>query len=191
MPRILITGMSGVGKSTLLAELARRYLRGHGPATDADLAKWAGLPLRDARNGLRSIGAELVELDGGLVQLAARRPEPAARPEPAGRTPPDADRLPPRLLPAFDPCLLGWRQREPFLRRADDPRVIPAGGGLFRAFATVDGVAAATWGIRRQGSRVAIHVDPFAPLDQEAAAALRAEALDVARFEGRTLAEGH
>jgi hypothetical protein len=32
-----------------LAELARRYLAGHGPADDRDLAKWAGLPLRDAR----------------------------------------------------------------------------------------------------------------------------------------------
>ena len=35
-----------------LAELARRYLAGFGPATEADLAYWAGLPLRDARAGL-------------------------------------------------------------------------------------------------------------------------------------------
>jgi hypothetical protein len=34
---------------------------------------------------------------------------------------------------------------------------------------------------------VAIRVDPFDPLDSEARAALRAEAEDVARFEGRTL----
>src|SRR5262249_45833782 len=35
-----------------LAELARRYLAGHGPASDNDLAKWAGLPLGQARRGL-------------------------------------------------------------------------------------------------------------------------------------------
>lgn len=36
MPRILVTGMSGVGKSTLLGELA---LRGH-PTVDTDYGDW-------------------------------------------------------------------------------------------------------------------------------------------------------
>lgn len=170
--------LSTEGRETALSELARRYLIGHGPATERDLAKWAGLPLRDARAGLRSIGRELVEFQGELVDLSGRTP-PA----------PDSQPLPPRLLPAFDPCLLGWREREPFLRRSDEPMVIPEGGGLFRAVATVDGVAAATWGIRRQGGRVAISIDPFEPLDPAAQAALRAEAEDVARFEGKTLAD--
>ena len=44
-------------RDVALAELARRYLAGHGPAGDRDLARWAGLPLRDARAGLRAIGA--------------------------------------------------------------------------------------------------------------------------------------
>ena len=39
-------------RGSALAELARRYLVGHGPAGDRDLARWAGLPLRDARAGL-------------------------------------------------------------------------------------------------------------------------------------------
>ena len=33
-------------RDAALAELARRFLAGHGPADDRDLAKWAGLPLR-------------------------------------------------------------------------------------------------------------------------------------------------
>ena len=41
-----------VDRDRALAELARRYLVGHGPADDRDLAKWAQLPLRDARAGL-------------------------------------------------------------------------------------------------------------------------------------------
>ena len=163
-----------------LAELARRYLAGHGPATDRDLAKWAGLPLRDARAGLRAAASELEEFEGGLVDLAGRRT--------GDGTTPAAGSLPPRLLPAFDPCLVGWREREPFLRRSDEPRVIPTGGGLFRPFATVDGVASGTWGIRRQGDRVAVRIDPFRAFEPEVESALQAEAEDVARFEGRTLA---
>ena len=55
-----------------LGWLARRYLAGHSPATDRDLAKWAGLPLRDARRALREIGGGLDEGEDGLVRLARR-----------------------------------------------------------------------------------------------------------------------
>jgi len=175
--------LSAEERERALAELARRYLNGHGPSTERDLAKWAGLPLRDARAGLRSIGPELGEFEGGLVDLAVRRSASAGSGARAVDLP-----LPPRLLPGFDPCLLGWREREPFVRLADVPRVIPVGGGSFRPVATVDGVAAATWGMRRQGDRLAVRMDPFQPIDPEAEAALRAEAEDVARFEGRKLA---
>ena len=41
--------------------LARRYLAGHAPAGERDLAKWAGLPLRDARAGLNAIATDLAE----------------------------------------------------------------------------------------------------------------------------------
>ena len=148
--------LTGEARERALAELARRYLIGHGPATDGDLAKWVGLPLRDARAGLRSIGGELVELEDGLVDLAGRR-------QPSG----PGGQLPPRVLPAFDPCLLGWRQREPFLQLADEPR--------------------ATWSVRRQVGKISVRIDPFRPLQPAAAAALHAEIEDVARFEGRIL----
>jgi hypothetical protein len=166
--------LSGEEREQALAELARRYLAGHAPATDRDLARWAGLPLRDARLGLRAIGCELVELEGGLL-------------EPVGRTERVPEALPARLLPSYDPSLVGWGQREPFLRRLDEPLAIPPAGGLFRPVATVDGVAAATWAAKRRHDDVAIGIAPFRPLGSEAEAALRAEAEDVARFEGRTL----
>ena len=87
-----------VDRDAALAELARRYLVGHGPADERDLARWAGLPLRDARAGLGAIGSELVEREDGLVDLAKR---PPAEPHPE-----------PRLLGAYDPLLLGWTSRE-------------------------------------------------------------------------------
>ena len=65
-----------VDRDAALAELARRYLVGHGPADDRDLARWAGLPLRDARAGLAAIAAELEEREDGLArprQAPARR----------------------------------------------------------------------------------------------------------------------
>ena len=99
-------------RDTALAWLARRYLAGHAPATERDLAKWAGLPLRDARRGWQAIAPELDEGEDGLVRLA-RQPDGTARaagPEPA--------LPPPRLLGVFDPLLHGWQSRATVLGRA-------------------------------------------------------------------------
>jgi winged helix DNA-binding protein len=163
------------GRDGARPELARRYLVAHGPATAADLAAWAGLPLGDARRGLAAIAGELEELGGELVDLRDRRAADA--PAPA------------RLLGAFDPYLLGWRDRG-FAVAPDCARRVHPGGGIVRATATVGGEAVGTWSARRRGERLSVTVDPFAVLPPAASRALRADAADVARFEGRRLSEG-
>lgn len=146
-----------------LAELARRYLAGHGPAADRDLARWAGLPLRDARAGLRAIGAELRELPGGLADLA-RRPRSAPLP-------------PPRLLGTFEPVLLGWCSRSDILGD-DEARVVT--GGVFRNFALVGGRGVAVW--RLAGPNGRVQIEPFAEIADEAAGALARDGEAVKRF---------
>jgi len=46
-----------------LAELALRYVTGHGPVTDRDLAYWATLTLTDARAGLAAVAARLASFE--------------------------------------------------------------------------------------------------------------------------------
>ncbi|MGZ4172033.1 MAG: winged helix DNA-binding domain-containing protein [Solirubrobacteraceae bacterium] len=151
-------------REAALAELARRYLTGHGPAGDGDLARWAGLPLRDARAGLEAIARELRQLPGGLVDLARR-----------GR----AARVPgPRLLGAFEPLLLGWRSRAEVLGD-HEPRVVT--GGVFRSFALVQGRGVAVWRLTGTGG---IEIEPFAGLDAGAVAALERDGAAVRRFLG-------
>jgi hypothetical protein len=150
-----------VDRDMALAELARRYLAGHGPATDRDLAVWAGLPLRDVRAGLAAIASDLVEHEHGLVDLARRAP--------AGELPP------PRLLGPFDPTLHGWIDREPLL---DDTRRLITTNGIFRPFALVRGKAVAMWRLR-DGN---VELEPFERLRRDDAAALEDEAAAVLRF---------
>ncbi len=145
-----------------LAELGRRYLKGHGPASDRDLAKWSGLPLRDARTALASISSQLSPRPDGLAELA---------PGPPG------DHAPPRLLGSFDPVLHGWSTREPIL--GSDPAQIVV-GGLFRPFALVNGRAAARW----RSVRGEISIEPFTEVSPAALDALREDARDVVRFLG-------
>jgi hypothetical protein len=153
---------TSIDRDSALAELARRYLGGHGPADDRDIAKWAGLPLRDSRAGLRAIASELDERGDGLVHLAGR-PEAAELP-------------PPRLLGPFDPVLLGWASRREILQ-TEEAGVVTV-NGLFRPFALVGGRAVATWGL--QAGKV--ELEPFDRLSAADAAALEADAADVVRF---------
>ena len=153
-----------MGREAALGELARRYLAGHAPAADGDLARWAGIALRDARLGLARCGA--VQRADGLAEL------PASPRRPAAALPP------PRLLGAFDPLLLGWASRDPIT--GPHQRIITV-NGLFRPFALADGRAVATWTIA--GGQIALA--PFTELDPETRAALDTDAADVTRFLGR------
>jgi hypothetical protein len=154
-----------VARERALAELARRYLAGHGPATDRDLARWSGLALRDARLGLRAIASGLSERPDGLLDLAGH---PAV-----------AELPPPRLLGAFDPLLLGWVSRAELL---GDATSVVTRNGIFRPVALVRGRAAATWTIRAG----AVVLEPFGRLAPKDRLALAAEAEDVLRFLGLT-----
>jgi len=151
-----------VDREAALAELARRYLVGHAPASDRDLARWAGLPLRDARAGLGAIGSELEELDGGLVRLRKQRPRKTEVP-------------PPRLLGAFDPVLLGWTSRETII---GEHTSLVTRNGLFHPFALVGGRAVARW----RWIKGEVVLEPFEEVNDDAAKALGAEAADVRRF---------
>jgi hypothetical protein len=150
-----------VDRDVALAELARRYLVGHAPANDRDLARWAGLPLRDARAGLAAIASELVERDDGLVHLAA--------------DPPLAEVPPPRLLGAFDPVLLGWNSREPIL--GPHTHLVTL-NGIFRPFAMVEGRAVASWKLNRGK----VTIEPLGRITKKTTGALEADAADVERF---------
>jgi hypothetical protein len=130
-----------VDRETALAELGRRYAKGHSPATDADLAYWSGLPLRD---------------------VSVPRPRGARPLQPGDSV---------RLLPPFDPYILGWKDRSFAIPDALTKRVMP-GGGMFRAVVLVEGRVTGTWS--RAAGRVVV--------DAPDASGIDAEIADVERF---------
>jgi Winged helix DNA-binding domain len=151
----------GPSRDAALRELARRYLVGHGPASAADLARWAGLPVGQARAGLKAIGRRIVDLGDGLVDLR-KREEPAPLP-------------PPRLLGAFDPLLLGWTSREQVV---GEHKLLVTTNGIFRPFALVDGRAVSIW--RFQKGRV--EIEHLERVTKKAAGRLEADAAAVEAF---------
>ena len=154
-----------------LAELARRYLRAFGPATEVDFAGWAGLALGPVREGLAAIAGEIDEVRcGGAVMLRLRRRARRANPKAV------------RLLPGWDTYLMGHRDRD-FIAPPARWKRINLGGGMLRPAIIVGGAGLGTWRARRPGGRIEIELEPFERLGAEVRSAVEAEVADVARFE--------
>lgn len=155
-----------------LAELARRYLRAYGPASERDLVRWAGLPLRDGRLGLERIASELDEVKAGGDTLLVLGRAPRAAPSPTVR-----------MLGAFDNYNLGYESRGFAVGSENVKRVVP-GGGIVRPAIVADGRFIGTWSSKRSGKRLAVTIEPFEELDAPTELALSAEVADIGRFEG-------
>jgi hypothetical protein len=156
---------AAVDADEAFATLVHRYLAGYGPAKEADLARWSGLPLGALRRGLAAI--EPLERAGDLLAL------PGAL---DAEVPPAPDV---RLLAAFDTLLLGWRRREVVVPAGHERAVVP-GGGVVRAAVLARGVAAGTWRLAGSGRKRAFVAEWFAQRPDDAS--LAAEVEDVARF---------
>ena len=144
-------------RDAAVAELARRYLDGHGPA-DRPRPRALGR-IAAARRARR--------LEHDRIRAARTR----RRPRRARPAPPAAAIPTPRLLGAYEPVLLGWNSREEILG-GHAPGVVS--GGIFRPFALVNGRAVATWRLR--GDEV--ELEPFDRLTRKDAAALEADAAE-------------
>jgi hypothetical protein len=106
-------------RAQALGQLANRYLASHAPASDDDLANWAGITLREARQALASADE---------IDFQALKKLPA-----------------PRLLGPFDPLLHGWKTRSFVL---GDHRTVITTNGVFRPSALVEGRVVGTWSLR-------------------------------------------
>jgi hypothetical protein len=149
-----------------LAELVRRYFTGHGPATVADLVRWAGTTVRDVRTGLALARDDLdtLDVDGDEYFLAPGTPDLLAgcRTEARGLF----------LLPGFDEYVLGYGDRRAILDPEFADRIVPGGNGMFRSTVVVDGRIAGTWRWTGRGAKRAVTSEPFTAFPDDLAPAI-------------------
>jgi hypothetical protein len=150
------------------AELASRWLQAYGPAGVDDLKWWTGWTLTQARAALTAIGAVEVDLDGrpGFILPGDDESEPEVE-------------LWAALLPALDPTVMGWKERDWYLGE-HRPALFDTAGN---AGPTVwwNGRIVGGWSVRKDGEL------PFRLLEDvgaEAEAAIEAEAARLAAWLG-------
>ncbi len=156
-----------------LAELARRYFTGHGPATEKDLAYWATLTITDVRAGLAAVRDELGSFvhDGRTYWHAP------------GGAPPATEASEPRahLLQILDEMYRGYQ---------DSRYVLDAAGLVPRARETSAGMALAdgqlvAWMKRTLGrDRVDFALTPLRTLEADEVEALEGAAARYGAFLG-------
>ncbi|MGB8385778.1 MAG: winged helix DNA-binding domain-containing protein [Dermatophilaceae bacterium] len=136
-----------------LATVVERYLRSHGPVTQADLAGWLAAPLRVAREALALLGDRVVhERVGDTAYLLHRDAAPPAPPASL------------HVLPMWDEYLLGYKDRSAAMSAESSARVMPGVNGVFQPTVLVDGQVAGVWRRRRSGGVTTVTVDTFAAL---------------------------
>ncbi len=154
-------------------ELVRRFVTGHGPATDRDLVRWCTLNLGQVRGALATLADQLewIDLDGdrlwfdpGVGTRATRRPGAL-------------------LVPAFDELTLTYPdhaapRRDPTASR---PRIVNAIGG---GTVLIRGEDVAAWSRRVTRSAVEVRVAPDLPLSREDTEAVEEAAARLGRFLG-------
>ncbi len=156
-----------------LAELARRYFAGYGPAGEADFAAWSGLRLAVIRSAMAAIGSELVEFPGPMRGLWTLGPLVAD---------PEVTRPSIRLLGHFDTFLLGYRRREHLGDAAAEAWIHDGGGGWIRPVICVDGWIAGGWRMEQTSGQIEVKVMPFNRISRRADPAIGREVASIGRF---------
>ena len=149
-------GLRGVppSRDEAVRALAARWLDANGPATAADLAWWAGLSLREARQALVDLGAHIIRIvgiDGELFTTEAI----LAR---LGRVAED-DVV--HLLPCWDPFVMAHRDRARYLDSRRQPQVVDRAGNVTSVMLRA-GRVVGVWDV--DGARLL--VAPFEPIPE-------------------------
>jgi hypothetical protein len=175
-PRQWLGTWRDVDPEAALVEVARRYLRAYGPATRNDFARWFGTWSGVANAAWAGLAKELVSVSiegrradlpaADLDQISADTPEPSVR-----------------LLPNFDPYLLGHVNRDHLFASEHRARVSRTAGWI-SAVVLVDGRVVATWTHAVAKGALTVTVDPFRKLSPSTLKGVRASVDSLAAVLG-------
>jgi hypothetical protein len=129
-----------------LAELSRRFFMSRGPATDQDFAKWSGLTLADARDGLEAVksGLEQENVDGQAYWFLRPR-APINAPSPAAY-----------LLSVYDEYISSYKDRSA-MDENNLATLFGEMGNALQYIIVLDGQLVGTW--KRVIRKDAIHIE--------------------------------
>jgi len=158
-----------------LAELARRYFTGHGPARAQDFAWWSGLRVADAQAAIAALGTALDSRRVGDETFWS-----AANGARRRRPPRESPRV--HLLPSYDEYVVAYRNHAPIVEAGHAKTLSIRGGFVGAAVLIVDGRVAGSWRRTLGRDRVTVQTQMLVPLSPAARSALEREAQRYGQF---------
>lgn len=132
-----------------LAELAKRYFTGHGPATIQDFTWWSGLLSNDAKAGLEAVKSSLVsETIEGKTYWYSPLTQDTKHSSPKAH-----------LLPSFDEYQVGYKDRSASLEKVHSKKKNIE--NIMYPTIAVDGQIVGTWKRKFKGNEVIMDLKPL------------------------------
>lgn len=154
-------------RAEALAQLAGRYFKSRGPATAADLAKWSGLTLTEAREGIEAVRHELVQDEiKGETYWRPQTSLPITSPSPQAF-----------LLSIYDEYISSYKDRSA-MGEAEVGEKLMAMGNALTYIIVLDGQIVGTFRRELKRKTVVVELNPFRPLiwaEEEAVSAAAAQ----------------
>jgi len=149
-----------------LREVARRYADAYGPVTHRQFREW-----------FTSRSFTPADAEALFAELDLREPEPV---EPVASV---------RLLPEYDPYVMGFREREQLVTAEVREQVAAHGKGRYEGpagtpFLVVDGVCAGIWSRKKSAKRIELAVEPARRLSRAERIGVEQEAERIGVFLG-------
>lgn len=171
--------LNAVDQAKARETTVEQYLASYGPVTVKDISWWTGFTLTEVRCILQSLAGEATEVDipelkGTHVMLAAD--------EAAMRSLQFSDKPVVNLLPALDPYLMGYKERERYLDYKHYEMVFDRGGNSTSTI-LVDGRVVGVWNFS-QGLKPTVKVFLFHKLEKKVLRVVESRALAIGKFIG-------
>jgi hypothetical protein len=175
-PQLWLRSWREVDPDQALIEVARRYLRAHGPSTKEDFARWWGNWPGVGRAAWAGLAGELasVDIDGRSANMLAGDADRIQRQPVAASV---------QLLPAFDPYVMGHSSRDHIVEAINHSKVSRTAGWI-SAVVLVDGRIAGTWSHVAKKGTLEVSVEPFRRLAAKTKIEVRRRAEAIAQTLG-------
>jgi len=175
-PEQWLGGWRDIDPDEALIEVARRYLRAYGPATKSDFTRWWGTWRGVGSRAWAGLAGELapVSVDGQRADMLAADVDRIQSAASQGSV---------RLLPSFDPYLMGHSRRDHLVATEHRARVSRTAGWI-SAVVLVDGRVVATWTHQVVKGTFNVAVDPIRKLSPSTVRQVRMRADSLAAALG-------
>ena len=172
-----LTNFSNLSAEEAKTILFRRYLQGYGPATLQDFAAWSGMSVKETRLIMEQLENEVykVNIDGQEALLIHRDLAEIQALKISHKTV--------RLLPSFDPYMLGHRNKDHIVDKLYYKQVYRKAGWL-SPVVLINGRVMATWRYEHHGRRLFVTVTPFDNISRSHRDSIEQEVKDLGRFLG-------